>query len=100
MIDYRRRRSEQATIAKNYRHGDIIPRIEYTDDEVKTWSQVYKKLSETQTKYACDEYLNMLSLMGYNENAIPQAQDISSFLLNRTGFQLRPVPGKYIYLFC
>ena len=34
---YRARRDHIVKIAFAFRHGDIIPRVEYTDDEVKTW---------------------------------------------------------------
>ena len=34
---YRERRNYFAAIANNYKHGDRIPRVEYTADEVKTW---------------------------------------------------------------
>jgi tyrosine 3-monooxygenase len=35
---YRARREHIAEVAMNYRHGDSIPRVEYTTDEVKTWA--------------------------------------------------------------
>jgi hypothetical protein len=34
---YRARRETIAQVAFAFRHGDIIPRVEYTVDEVKTW---------------------------------------------------------------
>ena len=34
---YRERRNYFAAIANRYKHGDRIPRVEYTADEVKTW---------------------------------------------------------------
>ncbi|KAK5976733.1 Biopterin-dependent aromatic amino acid hydroxylase [Trichostrongylus colubriformis] len=38
---YRERRKFFADIAFNYRYGDKIPRIEYTEQEVNTWRTVY-----------------------------------------------------------
>ena len=37
--------------------------------------------------------VSMKRSCGYSRNQIPQQQDISDFLLNRTGFRMRPVPG-------
>lgn len=48
-------------------------------------------------EFACSEYLNILPLLNkhcnYNRDNIPQQADISRFLEQRTGFQLRPVAG-------
>jgi Biopterin-dependent aromatic amino acid hydroxylase len=60
---YRARRTELAAIARSYNQGDPIPYIVYTEDEIKTWSQVYVKLQEVQALYACPEYLTNLTLM-------------------------------------
>mmetsp|Transcript_24403 Transcript_24403/g.35855 ORF Transcript_24403/g.35855 Transcript_24403/m.35855 type:complete len:437 (-) Transcript_24403:146-1456(-) len=94
---YRARRSELADIAMNYSQGTPIPHITYTQNEIDTWGAVFDRLSELQEKYACKEYLHSLALMkrycGYSNNRIPQAQDISDFLMTQTGFRLRPVAG-------
>lgn len=34
---YRARREHIAQVAFSFRHGDVIPRVEYTPEEVKTW---------------------------------------------------------------
>lgn len=36
--EYRARREHIARVAFSYRHGDIIPKVEYTPEEVKTWA--------------------------------------------------------------
>lgn len=95
---YRTRRHELASLALNYKCDDVtLPYIKYTDDEVKTWGLVYKKLESLQKNYACREYNDILKLMethcGYSHNNIPQAEDISNFLKEKTGFRLRPVAG-------
>jgi len=94
---YRARRKEFADIAFNYKHGEIIPRVEYTEEETSTWRTIYRNLKQLFKTHACQEFNHILPLLeencGYSENNIPQLQDVSTFLLNTTGFRLRPVAG-------
>lgn len=94
---YRQRRAELAEISKSYSFGDPLPRIEYTESEVGTWREIFRRLKSLQKQHACSEYLTaaeeMERVCGYSEDAIPQAEDISNYLYSRTGFQLRPVTG-------
>lgn len=94
---YRKRRQELAYLAQSFTHGQSIPYIEYTKEEIETWGAVYNKLESLQDRFACKEYQQIMPLMqrycGYGPNSIPQAADISNFLQRRTGFTLRPVAG-------
>ncbi|XP_072915841.1 LOW QUALITY PROTEIN: phenylalanine-4-hydroxylase [Hemitrygon akajei] len=94
---YRARRKEFADIAYNYRHGEDIPRVEYTEEEKKTWGIVFQELKTLYPTYACHEHNSVFPLLeqycGYKKNNIPQLQDVSKFLQSCTGFRLRPVAG-------
>lgn len=94
---YRARRKEFADIAFNYKHGTEIPRVKYTEEEVATWRTIYRNLKKLFKTNACQEFNRILPLLeescGYSEDNIPQLEDISKFLKNTTGFQLRPVAG-------
>lgn len=94
---YRKRREHLAQIARDHRQGENVPHIDYTSDEISTWGAVYSRLSALHKMYACTEYNQILELMqkhcGFSETSIPQAQDISNFLIAKTGFSLRPVAG-------
>eukprot|EP00096_Caligus_rogercresseyi_P002484 TRINITY_DN14630_c0_g1_i1.p1 TRINITY_DN14630_c0_g1~~TRINITY_DN14630_c0_g1_i1.p1 ORF type:complete len:447 (-),score=100.32 TRINITY_DN14630_c0_g1_i1:241-1581(-) len=94
---YRKRRKEFADIANQYRHGQEIPRVTYTDVEVNTWRTIFRKLRHLYKDFACKEFNHVFPLLeqncGYTEDNIPQLQDVSDFLKGVTGFTLRPVAG-------
>ncbi|XP_060694433.1 tryptophan 5-hydroxylase 1 isoform X2 [Hemiscyllium ocellatum] len=94
---YRKRRKYFADLAMAYKHGEPIPRVEFTEEEVKTWGTVFRELTKLYPTHACREYLKNLPLLtkycGYREDNIPQLEDVSRFLKERTGFTIRPVAG-------
>nr|QNG40890.1 phenylalanine hydroxylase [Hofstenia miamia] len=94
---YRARRKEFADIAYNYRTGQPIPYVEYTDEEKATWRTMFNKLVELYPTHACKEFNHVFPLLiencGYCPENIPQLQDVSDFLKSCTGFTLRPVAG-------
>ncbi|KAL0155921.1 hypothetical protein M9458_050184, partial [Cirrhinus mrigala] len=77
--------------------GDPIPRIEFTEEEVKTWGVVFRELNKLYPTHACREYLKNLPLLikhcDVREDNMPQLEDVSRFLKERTGFTIRPVAG-------
>uniref|UniRef100_A0AAZ3SWQ5 Phenylalanine-4-hydroxylase n=1 Tax=Oncorhynchus tshawytscha TaxID=74940 RepID=A0AAZ3SWQ5_ONCTS len=94
---YRTRRKEFADIAYNYRHGQVIPKVEYTAEEKATWSTVFNELKTLYPTHACREHNRVFPLLeqycGYRQDNIPQLEDISRYLQSCTGFRLRPVAG-------
>lgn len=64
--------------------GEPLPRVEYTEEETKTWGIVFKELTRLYPKYACREHNHVFPLLiencGYREDNIPQLEDVSNFL--------------------
>ncbi|KAK1890673.1 Tryptophan 5-hydroxylase [Dissostichus eleginoides] len=81
---YRKRRKYFADLAMSYKLGDPILRVDFTSEEVRTWGVVYRELNKLYPGHACKEYLNNLPLLtkycNYNEDNIPQLEDVSHFL--------------------
>ncbi|KAK2187876.1 hypothetical protein NP493_152g03009 [Ridgeia piscesae] len=94
---YRARRKQLGDIALNYRYGQPIPRVDYTEEETNTWRTIYRELHSIYPTHACREYLANWPLLqrncGYSEDHLPQLEDISVYLKQKTGFTLRPVAG-------
>ena len=82
--EYKTRRRAIVRAAQSYRHGDSIPRVEYSRQEIATWGAVWKELMKLFPTHTCRQYQYNFPLMvencGYAPNNIPQLQDISEFL--------------------
>jgi phenylalanine-4-hydroxylase len=81
-------------IANNVTKNEFV---NYNSNELSTWKMVYKKLKELHHTHTCKEFNHAFQLLekecGYSENNIPQLKDVSNFLLNQTGFSIKPVSG-------
>ena len=62
--EYRKRRMMLAELANSYKFGREIPRIDYTEEEVATWSVIYSRLQGLVQQHACREYLEIVADMG------------------------------------
>lgn len=81
----------------DYNSGDLIPVIEYTADEVSTWTAVFNNVLDLMPKHFCMEYRNAFKMLQddniFTADKIPQLKDMNEFLKKHTGFTLRPAAG-------
>ncbi|CAF0937377.1 unnamed protein product [Didymodactylos carnosus] len=95
--EYVERREKIAELAFGYKHGDLIPRVEYTSTEIETWGTVYRHLVQLYPTHACKQHRDVFRMLedecGFSESSIPQLEDVSRFMKRRSGFQLRPCAG-------
>lgn len=94
---YRERRKTIAQIAFSYKYGDPIPCIDYTAEEISTWTAVFNTVLELMPKHACAEYRRVFKLLQdegiFRPDRIPQLEEMSAFMKRHTGFTLRPAAG-------
>lgn len=91
--EYKRRRTYIADLAKVHKIGEPVPRVEYTEEETAIWRQVLQKLRHLYPTHACREYLGAFPRFDFSPEQIPQLQDVSEVLRERTGWRVRPVAG-------
>eukprot|EP00884_Botryococcus_braunii_P008605 jgi/Botrbrau1/17746/Bobra.0127s0010.2 len=90
---YKQRRMNIGNMARAHEVGQPIPFLEYTPEEVYVWDQVLDRLCALYPTHACQEFLDTFSLFGFTKGQVPQLQNLSDILRERTGWQIRPVAG-------
>jgi phenylalanine-4-hydroxylase len=94
---YRKRRSELAAAATEFKFGDSVALMDYSAEELECWRVIYNKVNPLLRAHACDEYLEVFADMqrecSFNETNIPQLRDVNDFIYERSGFRLRPTAG-------
>jgi phenylalanine-4-hydroxylase len=90
---YRGRRDAIARIAFEYRDGDPVPRVDYTEEEQEVWRTVWRNLGPLHERYACTAYLGCSRQLKLDRARVPQLADVNVALGSATGFRMRPVAG-------
>jgi phenylalanine-4-hydroxylase len=92
-LEYRARRNDIAQRSADYRSGDPIPLITYTDTENEIWRIVSDELSPKHDKYACESFLTAKDHLRLPAERIPQLTEVTERLGPQTGFGYEPVAG-------
>jgi len=67
--------------------------IPYTDEEHGVWADLYARQMEIIEGRVAQEFLDGLEILDLPSDRIPQPVDVSRVLLERTGWQVEPVPA-------
>src|SRR5437764_13482994 len=84
---YRTRRDAIARIAFEYRDGDPVPRVDYTDEEQEVWRAVWRNLAPLHERYACEAYRGCSRLLKLDRSRVPQLSDVNVAIGNATRFR-------------
>lgn len=90
---YRIRRNEIARLAMEYREGDVVPDVEYTDDEHSVWREVWTNLDPLHGRYACNAYRDASERVALSRARIPQLREVNETIKPVHGFSMTPVAG-------
>jgi phenylalanine-4-hydroxylase len=67
--------------------------IPYTEEEHSVWRDLYARQIDIIQGRACQEFLDGLEILNLPTERIPQPAEVSKVLLERTGWQVEPVPA-------
>lgn len=90
---YRRRRNEIARLALEYRAGDPIPDVSYTEEETQVWREVCALLLPLHQQGACREILAASRAVDLPIDRVPQLREVNEVLRRSHGFTMLPVAG-------
>lgn len=67
--------------------------IHYTDEEHRVWADLYRQQMKIIPDRVCDEFMQGLNALALPADRIPQPSEVSKVLLQRTGWEVAPVPA-------
>ena len=91
--EYRARRNAIAEAALDWRPGDPLPQIAYTDDEQRVWQVVRRELRAKHQRLAPREVVDAAEQLALPEDHIPQLTEVNELLAPHTGFRYQPAAG-------
>jgi len=65
--------------------------IDYSETENKTWEILYHRQIKVVESRACEEYLQGLAELNLPQHKVPQCQEVSRILQQKTGWSVVPV---------
>jgi phenylalanine-4-hydroxylase len=87
-------------------HGDIFipqPYELYSEENHETWRRLFSRMKPRWEKYANARFMEGVSKLALNPNAMPRLDDVNKFLAPLSGFSAKAVSGyvpAYIFFDC
>lgn len=75
----------------------------YSDENQETWRALYRRMLPKWEKYANEKFLEGVSNLALDPNAVPRLEDINKFLEPLSGFKAKAVSGyipAYLFFDC
>lgn len=91
--EYRARRNAIAHASMDWKTGDPVPVVSYTEAEHEVWRTVCRELPPKHAKYACRAYREAVAALDLPTDRIPQLTEVSDGLSKLTGWSYAPAPG-------
>ncbi|NNJ05528.1 amino acid hydroxylase [Streptomyces sp. PKU-MA01144] len=91
--EYEQQKADRQQLAREWRPGEPLPAITYTEEEHALWEAVTGKLGSLHEEVACANYLRAAESVVLDRQRVPQLAEVSSVLTGLTGFHLRPAEG-------
>jgi phenylalanine-4-hydroxylase len=91
--DYRRRRDAIARVALEHQRGNVVPQVEYSDEEHALWARILATLDPLHEQWAASSLLAVKRRLPLDRQRIPQLRDLNLRLHQETGFAMEPVAG-------
>jgi phenylalanine-4-hydroxylase len=91
--EYRTRRNHIAARALDWKPGQPIPHVEYTEAEQDVWRTVCGELAVKHERLACAEYREAMAQLDLPVDRIPQLDAVTARLEPLTGFGYHPAAG-------
>lgn len=84
-------------MAKSTKYAAKVPDengiIPYTDEEHSVWRDLYARQIEIIDGRVCREFLEGLDMLQLPQDRIPQPDEVSGVLMEKTGWRVAPVPA-------
>ncbi len=84
-------------MAKGTKYAAKIPDengiIHYTEDEHAVWNELITHQMDIVQGRVCQEFLDGLEMLNLPYNRIPQPDEVSKVLMEKTGWRVEPVPA-------
>lgn len=90
---YGARRNHIASLSMDWRPGQSIPLVAYTEAEQGVWRIVCRELAAKHERLACVEYREAMAALALPTTRIPQLDEVGALLSPLTGFTYHPAPG-------